>query len=248
MRCLSSVFCLEKVAFQSEQEFATSRNSIASAGVQAWVNCPRRYWGGYNFLRPLILENLIDCGEIYCSVNGSNFGLACNAVHFIDLFAYLFGDSKLDYDAEVQLVGAIKEIRQGKFVEFCGAIKGNIFRQASGLDKAASARYTIQSTEGDGEPLLICLQSDKFHIFINERSQEIFSSFASEGWSLRITNLDIALQSALTNAIVEQLINDGRCNLTPLSDSESYHLPLLDAITRFLSSTTTQTFDRCPIT
>ena len=241
-------FILEKVTFQSEEEFTTSINRIADAGTRAWVNCPRRYWGGYIFLRPLVLENLSECGAIHISVNGPDFGLACNSVHFIDLFAYLFGISKLDYDVRLNVSGNIKKIRQGKFIEFCGSIEGSISGQVLNHDTTVNGQYTIRSVEAMGSPLLICLRSNKFNIFVNENLGKIFSSLSSDNWNFRITNLDAVFQSSLTNIIVEQLIDYGFCDLAPLTNSESYHLPLLDTITDYLSSTSGRPLKRCPIT
>ncbi|MCV3262395.1 hypothetical protein OGZ01_01395 [Vibrio harveyi] len=93
---------LEKVLFQSVAQLVEAEKLLANAGVKTWVNCPRRLFPAYQALK----QQYQGAQSVVLEVTGSNWGLGCNAIHFIDLWNYLAGFSsyKLDFQADVSVI------------------------------------------------------------------------------------------------------------------------------------------------
>ena len=75
----------EKVLFQKVEEYHSVDMLLNRYKTRGWVNCPRRIYPTYQNLKELLFgEESVDM-----EVVGNGWGLACNSVHFIDLYAYL---------------------------------------------------------------------------------------------------------------------------------------------------------------
>jgi len=104
---------LEKVVFQSDAEFALA----STLGAPAWVNCFRRALPGFADLRSQLR------GEPWSlSVEGGAWGLGCNAVHYLDLCAFLADSDEFAVDAALD--PKILASKRPGFVEFTGRIRG----------------------------------------------------------------------------------------------------------------------------
>ena len=91
---------LEKVLAQSVSDINKIKkitNTFKS--INCWVNNPRRAMDWHKKLR----KNIINKGPLEINYSGTNWGLACNSIHFIDLTMWWSGEviksintSKLD--------------------------------------------------------------------------------------------------------------------------------------------------------
>ena len=82
---------LEKVLFQKINDYIYFEKKINNLKSKIWVNCNRRTIPYFQKLKKKIKHNLLKIEII-----GSNWNLASNAIHFIDLFAYLISDTNLN--------------------------------------------------------------------------------------------------------------------------------------------------------
>src|SRR5262249_38100627 len=78
---------LEKVLVQRPEDLETIAGMLDKASTRAWVNCSRRLNDFYAGLRGLLDGG----GPLRMSVQGGAWDPGCNAIHFIDLFAFLTG-------------------------------------------------------------------------------------------------------------------------------------------------------------
>jgi predicted dehydrogenase len=81
-RGLTKKMVLEKVVFQSASEFDWARSLFAQHGILCWVNCPRRTLTIYRRIKELVLTE----GKLLYWVFGGDWGLGCNAIHFVEVF------------------------------------------------------------------------------------------------------------------------------------------------------------------
>lgn len=105
---------LEKVLFQDPDSLARVGALLERGGVRAWVNCPRRLW-------PLYRDRPRPKLPLELRVSGSGWGLATNAVHYLDLAAFLGGCR----DFAIDTTGLSREESPSKrpgFVEFFGTL------------------------------------------------------------------------------------------------------------------------------
>ena len=90
--CNFKFMIFEKVLFQKDQDFIIISNMLREKNVKAWVNCPRRIYSFYQEIKKKINSKL----PVNINVTGSSWDMACNAIHFIDLFSFLVSDSSLN--------------------------------------------------------------------------------------------------------------------------------------------------------
>ena len=108
---------LEKVLFQNLDEYEEAAVLLETLGVRAWVNCPRRMYDGYGALK----LHLDVKKPIEMHVKGGEWGLACNAIHYIDIFAFLTNSSIRSVDVE-NLESTIYPSKRLGYVEFFGSM------------------------------------------------------------------------------------------------------------------------------
>ena len=75
----------EKILFQNSSNFDEASAILRKAGTKSWVNCPRRSWPVYKELKDYIHGK----EKVSLNLYGGKWGLACNSIHFIDLFEWL---------------------------------------------------------------------------------------------------------------------------------------------------------------
>ena len=85
---------LEKVAFQSIQDFEIVIKLLDKKNTKGWVNCTRRIYPFFRNLR----QKTIQEKKITMDVRGSNWGLASNAIHMVDLFSFLTEQKEVTID------------------------------------------------------------------------------------------------------------------------------------------------------
>lgn len=223
---------LEKVVYQSLSVFREQMAWLEEKGVKAWVNCPRRIYPFYLDLK----ESLAGDAEISLSVTGSGWGLGCNTLHFIDLFAFLTGvpECKVDYSA---LGDKLSESKRAGFTEFTGR---------AAFSNSRGWLHLSSSAEG-ALPVQIEITSPSRRLIISESARRVITIPAGSAEAV-INSHDFPMQSRLTSKVVSDLLDTGSCGLTPLSESYIHHsvmLPLFnDRIARIRGFHT----DICPIT
>jgi predicted dehydrogenase len=225
---------LEKVVFQSSSDFEYVIDLLKSKHVKAWANFPRRAIPFYHELKKTMKPH----EQIFYTVQGGDWGLACNAIHFIDHLCYLIEET----DYEVSCHGLDKDLKESKrkgFVEFTGALHCN-FRNGSELN--------LISQNGSNQPPLITIMNKSMLYVIEEEKGLARVSHEENGWKLEETPFRLYHQSELTHKLVEDIINTGNCGLTPIEESYLIHKPLLESFIEHLEDLTGKKYSSCPIT
>lgn len=177
---------------------------------QVWVNTPRRLMAWHQLIRSQLLPN--GAAPLQVRVSGGSWGLACNAIHFIDLVAWWS-------DASVQVVNAdglgdwVQSMRAG-FQEICGTLRV-IYADGSQLSLCCHA---------GSEPLQIFVVTEEGEWLIEESAGRVTGP---DGQQLQ-GNLEF--QSVLTAPLVMQILEKGHCGLPTLDESTSQHRSLLASL------------------
>lgn len=227
-RVRPSYAVLEKVLFQHPDDFDSVAGLFANKGTRAWVNCPRRMWPFYQELRSKVKP------PVHMDVTGTNWGLACNAIHLIDLFAYLSGGK--DYFLTPAFDEGHMESKRAGFIELTGAVKA---------DFGEAGEASIKSLASGETPFVIIIEDADHNWKIEEGNGKAMVFVKNTGAGTE-QEVRVPFQSQLTNIVVTQLLSDGECPLTPYGESWALHLPLLSAISDHLYGP--GKVDKCPIT
>jgi hypothetical protein len=226
---------LEKFLFQSLKDFGIIADLLQQKGVKAWVNCPRRLFPFYQELKDNLSK---EKGPIEFHFSGTDWGLACNSIHRIDLFAFLTGQSdlKLSFDG---LLNDIKTSKRDGYIEFHGRIEAQTAR---------GDKMIVTSFEDGDAPNLQNINTPRRRYVISEKKKFLFESKSETDWNWEKKEFKMPFQSQLTNVFVEQILETGTCDLTTYSNSAVYHKLLLRGLLDHMSEIQNKTVDICPIT
>lgn len=222
---------LEKVIFQNSKSFGFILDILNKKKTKTWVNFPRRYFDFYkNIKREISGEKL------YIEVIGNDWGLACNTIHFIDLFYYLTDSSNFKYNIE----GLKKKIFHSKrknFKEIKGVLK--IIN-----DKGDELILNDESKLNEELQIIISTPSFSYKIMESRRSMhkyEFDKLIAQE-------KIDVHYQSELSGMIIDEIIDNDKCELTPYEICLPYHKSMIDCFQDHFSNVYGAKIYKCPIT
>jgi predicted dehydrogenase len=225
---------VEKVAFQNTDDFESVIKLLNSKKVKAWVNLPRRVIPFYQNLKTTVKPH----DQVYCTVQGGEWGLACNAIHFVDCLCYLIEET--DYEVTCQhLDKGLKESKRTGFVELTGSLHFH-FKNGSGLN--------LISQNGTDAPPLTMIQTKSAQYIVQEEKGVGWTLKKETGWKWEKIKFKWPYQSGLTHKIVEEIISTGKCGLPSLEESYLIHKPLLNSFLDHLEKVTGKKYSSCPIT
>ena len=224
---------LEKVLFQSIEDYYTIETALTKFNINAFVNCPRRYFSDYQ----LIKKELLHSDNINMTVHGTNWRLASNGIHFIDLFQFITGESvKLNIDG---LNPKIIDSKHEDLIEITGVLSG-----------VSESKHCLSMTcvNGDNIPLLVEIYSNTKRFVIQESIKgaiKIQSESLNGYWEE--SAFAPIYQSQLTGTIVEDILQ-GNCKLAEYKDSMPIHIEFIAAVNNHLSMILNKKVSVCPIT
>lgn len=225
---------LEKFLFQRQDEYEKISQKLLEKNTIAYVNCPRRMFPDYQKIKKMLARDVIYRMEVV----GNNWGLACNGIHFIDLFQWLCGETVVSWSNELDK--GFKQSKRDGYVEFTGSIYG-----------LTNNKHSLSMTSFEkGVPNIsvrITTPSDRFVI------SEALGKVCHEKLTFEQVIMDkfqfqMKYQSQLTHLAARDLFNKGSCELTPYSSSASAHVPFLKILLTHYNMVRNKKSDACPIT
>lgn len=221
---------LEKVVFQSISQFDEALKLIVENDVKVYCNFLNRYSKSYRKIK----EEISDGSKINFTVTGGQWGFACNALHYIDLFKYLTG-SNVSLVKSNLVKSDEPNSRGHNFVEVYGQQVWETERGDKLFISSDAANTTGRGTEGQ-----ISIK-DLIH-YIDENT---FKYFVVGGVKkLEIRNFDTPMASKLTKTLFKEITLDV-IQLPDVRETMHYHLQFFEAINECLGL---KKSDLCPIT
>lgn len=219
---------LEKFLFGKLSEYAGTKALLDRQHVKAWVNCPYRMFGGYRQLKGMLDPQ----APVKASFgNGGNWGLCCNAIHYIDIFMYLTGQEDYTLDLS-ELEQEVLDSKRPGYVELIGNMT---------VSTPRGDAMTLQTSK-DGEFIQqIHIRNGAHVIEVEEAADTITFDGAA-------FPLGFSFQSSLTGRLIDSLVKDGTCELSSFETSSHYHIQFLNAVSPFINRIKGWETDSCPIT
>lgn len=223
---------LEKVLFQSINQYEQATILMKTANVKVWVNCPRRLYPVYQEIK-----SKIQIGErLTVTIIGGEWGLACNSIHFIDLMSHLGGISEFVFDTAG--IDEVIESKRKGYSELVGTLVG---KQPNGTE------LFLHSRKGSPPNFKIQILSNEFLWQIDE-SNGLLNTISKDDSKGVSSSFSPLYQSELTNVVCDRIIKDGDCDLTPFEDSIIMHQALIGALLGVFNSRSNTELNSCPIT
>lgn len=199
----------EKVLFPTLGDLGAVAVALRENRIEGYVNCGRRTAPGYQSLRSELSARPVDI-----TVDGANYGLGSNAIHFLDLAEFLNSASIVELNTSGLRPGSVPSKRDG-YIEVFGTIEAR-------LSNGATIRITCDQIGGPNVTLHLSADPDEFDI--DETGRRLIHNGAEHDFAMRHV-------SELSGTYVE-LLNTGRCELTPYADSARQHSFFLSGLLR----------------
>jgi len=210
---------------------------LINGKANVWVNFPRRYMPIYNYLKKVFL---LDNEPIKMLVDAGNLGIACGAIHQIDIFQYLCDATEFNLEKDFLKLKMIKTKRKG-YNDFAGNLIINSDNNSS---------LTLNFTEDEFWPLLEIYRNSKKYIIID--SDNSFSKIALKSnkwkWNETTPKASPPLVSQITKQIIQDIRTTGNCNMPTLSQSFISHKLVLDLLLDFYQNNIDSSKNILPIT
>lgn len=223
---------LEKVLFQSVAQLDEASALLAASSTRTWVNCPRRMFPGYQHLRELL------AGEngVSLHVNGSNWGLACNAIHFIDLWAFVGGGA--DYSLDTSGLQTVLASKRPGYREVTGRLAGH----------CGNSRFELAVCVDEAPAVVrIHLESENYAIDVDEAAGECRIGHKADG-RIETIPFPVSYQSKLTHLVAQSVLAGGIPALASYAESAALHRPFLAGMLEFFRRHDDGALSICPIT
>ena len=141
----------------------------------------------------------------------------------------------------VPAYSSVTGARESKFIEFYGTLKGKFQN---------SINFNFNCLKNISSPFLIQLVTEKNTYCIYEELGKLITISFNENKMPIITESSFSFpyQSGLTNLVVEKLLCEGKCELTPFNDSSLLHKVILKSFLKEISVIENTEIKTCPIT
>ena len=227
---------LEKVLFQDLKSYSEIGNLIKLTGTPTWVNHARRMFKHYKELKNKIASN----GEfVKFEIFGGNWGLACNALHFIDLICFLSSSELSNLDFR-EIDNDIIKSKRPNCIEFTGSFSG-VLKNGN--------RFNISSLEGDYEDITITVLTKSRRWIINEGFAQKIIYFGKENNFNEVIDLfTTEYQSTLTTKIIEDIVINQKTCLPNYLEACNSHIPFIKGTLELYNRISNSNTHICPIT
>ncbi|WP_222535555.1 Gfo/Idh/MocA family oxidoreductase [Pedobacter polysacchareus] len=223
---------LEKVVFQSEEQFAQIIDKLELKGATAYCNFVNRYFPQYlNIKKELVGTNR----PLNMHVRGGDFGLGCNGLHYLDLFEYLTGSQSGNYLSDLKESLLVNK-RGSQYKEVNGTLvckteNNDCFTISSHPTKKIGVEITITSLEG-------------IHFFDEEDQTYHFYDF--ENNLIKMESFITLPSSKLTYAIFQDIL-ESKCMLPTVSQTYNAHVNFFHELNNVFAGQSARDII-CPIT
>lgn len=227
-------FLLEKIVSQSTKEYADLLSFARECGLSIWVNCQTRTFGVHKYIKsrlnpdePIILTDV-----------GGNFGLACNGIHYADLFLYYTGAGRIQKAAE-RIDPVLHPSKRGADIfDLSGTLHGTT---DSGSDFILS--YSAQHQNAD----IVTITSPRGRFIFDYIAPFAYECPAGGGWK-EIAVRENFFVSQTSKTIASDILKKNTCELSTLQDCFPAHQYILETLLPHFNKLLGKQNNYCPVT
>jgi len=206
--CTPKAILLEKILFNKFEEFETFQTILNNLAVPCWVNCSRNIWPGYQNLKETLSDKTI---KSY-TVSGSDWGLGCNAIHFIAALEFLAGEAVTEMSMDTD-TAAIRDSKRSGYKEVTGTLSGKM---------ASGGTVSLSSLEEGEQPISVIIEASNGRYVIAEGKTMTVNDGEEQPFPLLYT-------SQLTEPLIE-ILKHRRSDLPSYEDSVHQHRVMFKAL------------------
>ena len=224
---------LEKVLFQCLSEYDEAKTLLDKHNVKTWVNHPRRLYPFYAELK----SKLSKASQISYSYQGGNWGLGCNALHFIDHLSFLCRSNRLSLQTDL-LNDTLYPSKRPGFYEFNGTLTGTLGDHSFALTSLETSTPGVLTIVSD----VLCCTIDEANGYIRIAEQH-----NNWRWEERHEKI-VHFQTEVTAPTVEAILLSGGTALPTYDQAMVLHTIFIQALLEKMGQIDGQKHILCPIT
>ena len=226
-----SYIIFEKVVFQSKDEFLKTFKILEKEKIKAWINCPNRTNKGYIKFKKTIIKS----APLRMTVTGSNWGMASNLIHYLDLFCFFIDQTDIFIKTN-RLDKRVYYSKRKDFIEIGGTVE---FSSKNGdlleISDEKSKNLNVEITLSNENNYLKVFESENYALVKNKIK-------------LSKINFPIEYQSNLTNKFAHDIFKNKDCKLPSIRENAELHYKIFLLISSHLDYYSDKDFKICPIT
>jgi predicted dehydrogenase len=225
---------LEKFLFPDLKDYDEILSLLEKTNTKTFVNCARRMWTVYKDLKKVINS------PVHFSAYGNNWGLASNGIHLLDLFSYLTNEEEINLENNLLSRKIIESKRQG-YIEFTGTFYGQ---------SELGSMFSVTSYDNVVSPITINISTPDSRIMVREEGNRIILLYSSisTNWKWEEKIYETQFQSQLSHYFVQDLVNNGTCDLVPYEISAKLHTAILKNLLGVVNEVNHSQITNCLIT
>jgi hypothetical protein len=210
----------EKIVFTCKSQFVGIEKILGKNKIKSWVNCPLRNMEVFKNIKKNYKKN----DKLIIEVKGSNWNMASNAIHYLDLFNYFVKEKFNNF--ENTLIKKIYRSKRKGFFELYGTIKFFINKN----------KYLLLENNKNSEKLRILIKFGNylFILKIGKKFNSLLSYFKEK--FVKKNNFIIQNQSTMTSEVVSKIFKNKNPGLISYKKSINLHLILLNLIDNHLKN------------
>lgn len=207
----------EKFLFQNRFEYANISALLKEKKVKAWVN----QWMSSSIPFIEMAEWFgNDLKEVH--VEGKNWGLACNSVHFVEYFDVITGKGKLTVK-ENKLDNKIIESKRPGYFELTGSLS---------IESETGAELHLECVHekklGNNKLINIRMKGKGRHLEASLLNNILKCDYHDDLSGGSFKEYATPMQSERTGSIIESIYSNNNCTLPTYEQSVKQHLVLFD--------------------
>ena len=171
------------------------------------------------------------------TVEGPQWGMGCNSIHFMDLFSHLT-QAKDFHLTETELNNNVPRAKRTGFNEFFGRIAGK---------DSHGNTLELSCFEIGEHPTTVKIHNGSTSFQISGLLGNVALKTSSKSKN-HTDKFFLPYQSQLTHIWAKDILENGSCDLPTYADSMPLHLELIRVLTDHLEKVTGKGIDSCPIT
>ena len=227
-------FILEKILFTKAEDYLIVRDLLKEQNSQAWVNCTRRVIPFYNDQ----IKNWFNKKKIIYFVSGSKWYLISNLIHFIDYMSYII--DQIDFEIDFNHLDLkLEKSRIPTFLELNGTI--NLYFNEGSIG-------VINCYASGNQPVIVDIASDEIRCILNEEQGKAWVNIGNNEEIWKDYKAKLLYSSQITTFLVEDILKNNKCSLTPYEESMKLHLLTFEPLLKFLNENFHKQFTFYPFT
>lgn len=208
---------LEKFLFTNIEDYQYCSDLFKLNNSQGWVN----QWMSNEF--KALKKYFNNSKQIDLTINGNNWGMCCNSVHYIDWFHDLIGRENMKI-SQANLEDKIYESKRSNYYELFGSYK---IVSESNHNLTLICNKTTAEVNVEKE-VYISASNEEFNLQAKLTSKKLDCDIQGINGVISSQNIPISYQSERTSKIINSLINTDDCNLIKYDISVKHHLLVFD--------------------